>query len=454
MSTPTTATKSSEAAASKNELSSRVYYGEYSLRHWINLLLGRNIVLPEYQRSFVWSKEDVARLIAAMKAKQFVQPVTIAQFAPKGEPTKNLILDGQQRLTSILLACLSYMPKRDKALEPEAIAKEREPLEDEDAASDETGTVPNAEVNGAANDVTEGSGRKSIQWTFEKLLVFGDTVDDIREKLRTDASYEPLKEPVVGKDFFDTTFLGFSYIVPESDDKKAIVKAYSQIFRNMNYFGSKLSLLESRRSLYYMVEDMVEFFEGKTEDGEEIFGNLQITDEKKPCKIDFVRYLSILSQYEGIGQKADKVLLGYSSYASREGFYADYVSYVQDLEEEDHPGKFGNFHFESAFKDNCWKGRYKALSEALKHLDKKIPRGKTGTLESWIVADYWLFGLMYHILFKGRMLNADIAGLERELSGAITGKKGDDTYTRAPNRLKNLRDRLADSIRIYQRHVH
>ena len=94
------------------------------------------------------------------------------------------------------------------------------------------------------------------------------------------------------------------------------------------------------------------------------------------------------------------------------------------------------------------------MSEALKHLDKKIPRGKTGTLESWIVADYWLFGLMYHILFKGRMLNADIAGLERELSGAITGKKGDDTYTRAPNRLKNLRDRLADSIRIYQRHVH
>ena len=438
MSTPTTATKSFEAAASKNELSSRVYYGEYSLRHWINLLLSGNIVLPEYQRSFVWSKEDVARLIAAMKAKQFVQPVTIAQFAPKEEPPKNLILDGQQRLTSILLASLSYMPKREKAPEPEAVAKEGEPPEDEDAAS----------------GVTEGSGRKSIQWTFEKLLVFGDTVDDIRERLKTDGSYEPLKELVDGDGFFDTTFLGFSYIVPESDDKTAIVKAYSQIFRNMNYFGSKLSLLESRRSLYYMVEDMVEFFEGKTEDGEEIFGNLQITDEKKPCKIDFVRYLSILSQYEGVGQKADKVLLGYSSYASREGFYADYVSYVQDLEEEDHPGKFGNFHFESAFKDNCWKGRYKALSEALKHLDKKIPRGKTGTLESWIVADYWLFGLMYHILFKGRMLNADIAGLERELGGAITGKKGDDTYTRAPNRLKNLRDRLVDSIRIYQRHVH
>ncbi len=446
MNTQTTEANSSGESAPKTNLSSRVYYGEYSLRHWIDLLLGKNIVLPDYQRSFVWSEKDVRRLITAMQARQFVQPVTIAQFAPKGEPRKNLILDGQQRLTSILLACLSYMPNKDKAFEPETIAKEGEPPEDEATPGDETESEPNYG--------TERSNRKSIKWTFEKLLDFGNTVEGIRGRIQIEGSYEPLKGLAVDTDFFETTFLGFSYIVPESDDKTAIVKAYSQIFRNMNYFGSKLSLLESRRSLYYMVEDMEKFFEGKTEDGEDIFGNLKILEEMKPYKIDFVRYLAILSQYEGSGQKVDKVLLGYSSYASREGFYADYVSYVQGLEQEDRPSKFGSFSFGTTFVDNSWKDRYKELSGALKRLDNKIPRGKNGALESWIDADYWLFGLMYHIVFKKKNLNDDIAILEQEITRATNRKKSGSAYAKAPNRLMNLRARLVESIRIYQRHVH
>lgn len=44
---------------------------------------------------------------------QFIIPVTIA---PSSE---NLILDGQQRLTSILLAYLGYMPIKDKFITTE-----------------------------------------------------------------------------------------------------------------------------------------------------------------------------------------------------------------------------------------------------------------------------------------------------------------------------------------------
>ena len=38
-------------------MDNRVYYGEYSLRHWINLILKNNIDLPEYQRYFVWNEK-------------------------------------------------------------------------------------------------------------------------------------------------------------------------------------------------------------------------------------------------------------------------------------------------------------------------------------------------------------------------------------------------------------
>ena len=80
-------------------MKNRVYYGEYSLKHWIDLMLSGNIVLPEYQREFVWETCDIKRLIKSLKEGQFVMPVTIAQYAPNGEEPKNLLLDGQQRLS-------------------------------------------------------------------------------------------------------------------------------------------------------------------------------------------------------------------------------------------------------------------------------------------------------------------------------------------------------------------
>ena len=44
-------------------MKNKVYYGEYTLKHWIRLMLREEIVLPEYQRHFVWSERDLKRLI-------------------------------------------------------------------------------------------------------------------------------------------------------------------------------------------------------------------------------------------------------------------------------------------------------------------------------------------------------------------------------------------------------
>lgn len=90
-------------------MENRVYYGEYSLRHWINLVLRKNIVLPDYQRYFVWNEKKVETLIETFKNKQFVPPVTIGAFK-LGNSNENLLLDGQQRVTSILLAYLGLYP--------------------------------------------------------------------------------------------------------------------------------------------------------------------------------------------------------------------------------------------------------------------------------------------------------------------------------------------------------
>lgn len=95
----------------------RTYYGEYSLAYWIQMILKRNIVLPEYQRTFVWNKDDYTNLIDSFKEKQFIPPVIIGAYKT-ANGQDNLIIDGQQRLTSVLLAYIErFPPKRGRSWE-------------------------------------------------------------------------------------------------------------------------------------------------------------------------------------------------------------------------------------------------------------------------------------------------------------------------------------------------
>ena len=115
-------------------MANKVYYGEYTLKHWIKLMLTEDIVLPAYQRHFVWQERDVKRLIQSLKDGQFVQPVT--------------------RLTSLLLAYLGYFPNKRMF---ENTLSERVASED-DSASD---------------DVVQNT--TGFLWRFSELLQYGKT---------------------------------------------------------------------------------------------------------------------------------------------------------------------------------------------------------------------------------------------------------------------------------------
>lgn len=412
-------------------MDSRVYYGEYSLKHWIQMLLSRNIILPDYQRSFVWDERDIVRLLQSIQDGQFVQPVTIALYKVEdGMPGQNLIIDGQQRLSSILLAYLGYMPDKSKFERPEALAS------DEDDAADE---------------MTDGNTERGpIKWRFSELLVDGgeNTEDAIRKRLGQDDRYSPLVVQLP-ENFFDKAFLGYSYIVPSTTDAKEIQRGFSMLFRDINYFGKKLSALESRRSLYYLNADLLPYLEGQTVDKKDVLCNIRLMDKMQPIKIDFVRYLSILSQYTITGNPY-KVLVGYSASSSRESFYADYVSYLLGLEQEYRENKFDGFHFNATFPNQCWTERYERLREAVDRLKPmfRLAEKSRDAFASWIDADYWLFGLIYYIVFEGKQLKDDLTNIDRRINAEISERKKSEYYSKAPNRLGNLRERLDRSISI------
>lgn len=85
------------------------------------------------------------------------------------------------------------------------------------------------------------------------------------------------------------------------------------------------------------------------------------------------------------------------------------------------------------------------------------------SFSTWLEADYWLFGLIYHIVFKGSVLKEDLSmeikkdmsiSLKNEIDEKIIDKKKDSSnYMKNINRLGNLRERLKDSCEIYGKYV-
>ena len=78
---------------------------------------------------------------------------------------------------------------------------------------------------------------------------------------------------------------------------------------------------------------------------------------------------------------------------------------------------------------------------------------KKNAFKSWIDADYWLFGLLYWTLFEGKKITFEDE-LIKSILKKIQEKKDSTYYTKNTNRLGILRERINESIQIYERYAH
>jgi hypothetical protein len=286
-------------------MDNKVYYGEYSLQHWIDLIRTENIVLPWYQRSFVWEKLQIENLIKTLDSNQFVPPVIIGAVRENGE-WKNYILDGQQRLTSILFAKLNkYIDKKEHILQK-----------------------PTSEIKQIADDLPDNENEediidektKVINWNFSEIIKNKQIILTELEK----SFYKKLLDSEKVKTWFDTHFLGFAFIKPHNNIKdEDQSKFYSETFKNINSGGTKLTRLETRKSLYFFKQDLKDFFVP------EFLKNISVeTSSKESAVIDFIKYLSILSQYKGNNSILSKY--GGRDWEKNENYYQKYIMAVVD----------------------------------------------------------------------------------------------------------------------------
>lgn len=389
-------------------MDNRVYYGEYSLKHWIDLVLKKNIILPDYQRYFVWNEKKVETLIETFKKNQFIPPVTIGAFKIE-ENNQNLILDGQQRLTSILLAYFCLFP--DALIYRKAI---------EQFASDNDETEEEAQLDNI------------LEWNIKSLTEKGKNKEEILKKIIP----ENYKNINLGIDdnFLETNFLGFSYLVPQTSNEREQQRYYSSVFRNINIQGEPLLPQESRASLYFLDQDLVNLF------APDFCKKIVIRLISNETKADFVRYLSLLSQYNKNGD-ASRVARSYKP--KMEKFYEEYIYSAINNENSEIYGEFSNI-----FPNKQYAELLTELNNTLELL------GIFGQHTSIIDVDTQLFGLVYQVVFKKRAIDTSKKDdLKECLNNKIEEFKKEFSHQKSPNNLGHLRNRISQSISIYEKYI-
>lgn len=389
----------------------KVYYGEYTLKYWIDLILKKNLVLPPYQRRFVWSEEQVKGFVNSIKDDGFVPPVTIGVCNIDGE-RHNLILDGQQRLSSLLLAFFKVFPKKD------AFPKNAADLVLADGAAEEEDGEIDVEY---------------INWSLRMFADNGPTEAGVVSSIR-DAQYNQVDYGVTTQ-FFEEKYLPFSFIIPNIDDEAEQHEFYSTVFRNINILGTPLDPIESRQSLYFLKTELKDFF------APECCRNLKIELVGKKQAYDFVRTLSILAQYK----KEDKFNRLAQSYKPRmEKYYEEYIySVVRDKDNS----IFAQFSTYIPNKD--FAPRIRKLSETLQRLEYNHLH-----FTSIIDADVYMFGLVYYTVILGE--DIDVArkdDLLLILQRQIATYKRNDSHKSSPSLLKHMRSRVEQSVTIFKRYV-
>ena len=418
-------------ATSTAKAKTRTYYGEYTLKHWVDLILSKDIILPDYQRSFAWKEDKIKRFILSLHEGEYVPPVIVAAGQEYGKSV-NLILDGQQRLTSILLAALKCVPNREKWKPESDIMEDDSPAED-DMQGDKQRDIQVSVVDWSFREILDKEGYLSKEALEAKLL--------------NDPNYDKLALPkdIDMEELLVNRRLGFLYIVAD-DDFADSHRIFTKLFYSINYEGVSLSKVESRKALYYQDLTMTNFFEGRWEDKKDVLKDLYIArGGVGKERIDWLRYLSILSQ-KSLGQEP---LTGYRKESSREDYYKDYVSYILGLDQQARREKFDGCKEKAPYKDAIWKIRYKTLHGEVEKLKNKM-----GQFASVIDADYWLFGLIFWVLFEGKVLKDGILdNLGEDIRKKIEEAKAKDKYRSRPNDLGHLRDRIDESIEIYKKYV-
>lgn len=399
-------------------MKNKVYYGEYSLGHWIKLIMKKDIILPDYQRYFVWDEDQIEALVSTLKQGLFIPPIIIGACTIDGKE-QNIIIDGQQRLTSILLAYFKVYPKPSEF--KESI------IELADSASPK-------------------------RWTFKELTNNFSSIDEIKDSLISDKRYKKLNIDLSSKELQEI-YIGFSYIVPEIPDhtkSQAQQNYYSTIFRFINKQGTELEDLESRKALYFLNSNMVNWFEPKL--------TYKLSDKKRSGRIpfDYIKYISVLTEYnkrhniDGNRKVSISDCIPTGDTKALEKYYERYIYTFTETDFDDKDNALLQF---GTLKDLYPDGKF---NKQIEHIQKCIDElnFSESALSSVISLDVHFYGLIYYVVFLKREIDLSKKdSLVKSLSRESLGFANSPEHVKSQKSKSFWEKRVLKSIHIYQHYL-
>ena len=428
------------------------YYGEYSLEYWIKLLLKGDIVLPDFQRPYVWDEKDIMSYLDSIQKKQFIPPVIIGKFIDKNEDgTKiesNIILDGQQRLCSLIFAYYQIFPDSNNFKEIRNV-KSFGNEDENDGAIDESKNSENKENN--ATSILSYIQKKfydvNYNNTYSSIEKFSDIIKNDDNFKKISDGFIPIKKNI--KEYYEENYIPFIYIKPshEKSDTDSILQEknyYSNLFYNINKKGIELNNQECRNAMVWLSNK-------KWKDFFDEFKFLIYIRGKEINPVDFSYYLSILSfiEYKSNGKVENIKNIINNLFGNRyikeekEDFILKFLNAINEHNNK----KSESFGAPNDLLDKVLltnDGKFLKLVKL--YIDKK-------SYES--VADFEIefIGLMYWVLFKGKEIELSL--YENKIKEKIKTIEGNtqqekDKYRRNVNKPNNLRERIVESINIFK----
>lgn len=372
----------------------QAYYGEYSLDHWLTLIKTGNLTLPPYQREFVWEKKFIQELAKSFNDGLFISPVIIARLKKQDGSFENIVLDGQQRLTSIVLLKENKFPKN----------------------------------------------KENTLWeSYDKLKDANDYKDEKYEKY--------------GNLDLKKHFLGFSYIFYSESDVQKQEKCFAEIFHKINSLGTALNHYQRVEALKYIFHSCQNIFaSNKNKDCFPKFNLIRLLVflilYKNSLENEGLEYIKKkIKSYQNMN--SNSVVIKENTFNQLE---YDLMYEIGREESDSDSDTFGKLE-KNNITINKLNNKLNVLIEKQKKLKDLIGvQNKTGSdsinLNLIVTSDLYLFGLVNQVVIEDR----DEAELNittdtfQQLDNLITEQDNDGGSKKQPNTLDKIYKRIEDSI--------
>lgn len=260
----------------------------------LNALKRGDYKLPKYQRKYVWEKSDACKLILSL-IKNIPIPPLYLYFDNDG---KYVVLDGQQRITTIFMYYNNLFYSSSKADRTRLDFKEISDLLEEIEFNERTlklNKLSKKETKSYNLEITNLYKNLKKKYNLSKTD-YKLTINENNEKNITFESFNEKSKRILRRKDLEVVFV-------ECNDKNSDI-VYSEIFKLLNSAGKNLSSQEIRNGIFYnnVLYDQLYEFNNKNHDWKKLYGAKSRTYKDMEYLIRFLA-LDYYSSYDNISKK-------------------------------------------------------------------------------------------------------------------------------------------------------